>query len=204
MFYEEKPDKAFRFGDIISGYIVASPKIKQPILENQNHEYSLNIELSPFSAILSPSCSIGEKKISLVPLMKIRKSFFENEYLKKDLTRLNRPMERKFAHNPGKHSKKGGETDGEGKNATDLVYSFVELFIYAQHEKLAPYSTRIDGSNQDIRYYMIDFRNIYKLDCDAIEKAECAPLESKILQLFNDTRAELIQKLNYYYLREIN
>lgn len=203
MFYEEKPDKAFRFGDIISGYIVASPKIKQPILENKNHEYSLNIELSPYSAILSPSCSIGDKKISLVPLMKIRKSFFDNDYLKKDLTRLNRPMERKYAHNPEKHQKKGAVQEDDN-SATDIVYSLVELFVYDQHDKLSPYQTRKDGVNQDIRYYMIDFRNIYKLDCDAIEKAECAPLDSKILQLSNASRTELIQKLNYYYLREIN
>ena len=203
MFYEEKPDKAFRFGDIISGCIVASPKIKKPILDNQNHEYILNIALSQYSAILSPSCSIGERKISLTPLMNVRKSFFENDYFKKDLTRLNRPMERKFTHNPKKHSK-NGELKGNGNVATDLVYSFVELFIYDQHEKLSTYQIRKGGINEDIRYYMIDFRNIYKLDCDAIEKAESVPLESKILQLSNASRCELIQKLNQYYLREIN
>ena len=53
--------------------------------------------------------------------------------------------------------------------------------------------------NIQTNYYMIDFRNTYKLYYDKIKSK--ASLESKCLQLSLQARAELRDKISYYYGR---
>jgi hypothetical protein len=48
---------------------------------------------------------------------------------------------------------------------------------------------------------MIDFKNIYKIECDKIISAKNAPLNSKCLQLSIQTSSELRDKVAYYYAR---
>jgi hypothetical protein len=48
---------------------------------------------------------------------------------------------------------------------------------------------------------MIDFRRMHKVECDRIANAKQAPLDTKILQLSVDTRAELREKLAAYFWR---
>ena len=53
----------------------------------------------------------------------------------------------------------------------------------------------------ETNYYMVDFRNTYKLYCDKIKSPEKAPLESKCSQLSVQARSELRDKISYYYER---
>ena len=57
------------------------------------------------------------------------------------------------------------------------------------------------GDNIETKYYMIDFKNIHKLNCDKINSPEDAPLQSKCLQLSVQTRSELREKISNYYAR---
>lgn len=200
MFYTDTPSEALRFGDVVTGYVLATPKIKQPLMEHGNHQYNIDIELSQLSVILSPSCSIGDKKILISPLRAVRKTFFDNDYFNNDLTRLNRRMEQKYSYPPSSIERMSDDEKKE-KLISDLVWTFVELFIYEPHERLPAYQIRRRGENQEIKYYMIDFRDVTKVNCDLILKADDSPMCCKILQISDQTRLELSEKIQNFYKR---
>ena len=88
-FYQEIIDPGFRFGDVIKGFISATPNVSNPPINSDNTNYSIEIS-SPYCAIVSPCCSIKDKVISLSPLLHVNKRIFENPYFREDLTRINR------------------------------------------------------------------------------------------------------------------
>ena len=65
------------------------------------------------------------------------------------------------------------------------------------------YETMDDVLQADIvtKFYMIDFRNTYKLDCEKIVSPKDAPLEAKVLELSIEARADLRNKIAFYYGR---
>jgi hypothetical protein len=202
MFYEDDMDDALRFGDVLRGYVSTIPKIKEPILSEQiiYESYNVDINLSEFSVVVTPCCSIGWKTISLTPLLKIRGSFFDNEYLADDLTRINRKMEPQQAV-PLRVWEGFPEEEKLKRLKEGFGYAFLELFIYKENDLLPEYTVHRRQGNIDTKYYMIDFRNTYKLNCDLINTPKDAPINSKYLQLSIPARSELREKLSYYYAR---
>src|SRR3972149_10801391 len=93
MFYEENVDESLRFGDVVKGFIITTPNINKPFSTMISEDYSIEINMPTFSVVVSPCCSIGEKIISLTPLIKLRNTFFDNPFFQDDLTRINRQME---------------------------------------------------------------------------------------------------------------
>jgi hypothetical protein len=206
MFYEKNIDNVLRFGDVLRGYIAITPNIKNPILmlSALNEGYNIDINLPIFSVIISPSCSIGDDIISLTPLIKVRNTFFNNPYFKEDLTRINREMKPQLAVSSnvwnGLSPEEKERRLQEGKKGKG--YAFLEIFIYEECDSFPKYKVDMrQGENIQTNYYMIDFRNTYKLSCDKIKSPGKAPLESKCLQLSLQTRAELRDKISYYYAR---
>jgi hypothetical protein len=202
MFYEEKVDNALRFGDVLRGYIAITPSIKGPILEAStlNEGYNIDVNLPIFSVVLSPCCSIGHDIISLTPLIKVRNAFFDNPYFREDLTRINRKMEPEQTVPPNIWEKFPSE-EKQKRSEEGYGYTFLELFIYEKNNLLAKYTIHRKQENIETNYYMIDFRNTYKLNCEKIKTPEDAPLESKCLQLSIQARSELRDKIAYYYAR---
>ena len=206
MFYEKNIDSALRFGDVLRGYIAITPNIESPILTQSalNEGYNIDINLPIFSVIISPCCSIGYDIISLTPLIEVRNTFFKNPHFTEDLTRINREMKPELAVPPNvwgtlslEEKEKRLQEGKEGKG-----YAFLENFIYEECNLFPKYTVDIrQGENIETNYYMIDFRNTYKLYCDKIKSPKEAPLESKCLQLSLQTRAELRDKISYYYAR---
>ena len=84
-FYADRPGDALRFGDIITGFTNCTPVVDQP----QAASFRIDVAKEPFFAGLSPCCSIDERVVSLVPLQRVRPSFFTNPYFAEDLTRIN-------------------------------------------------------------------------------------------------------------------
>ena len=78
-------DDMLRFGDVLKGYTLAASNIEEP---NLNVNFTVDINLPPYCVVLSPCCSIGERTISLSPLIELRGSFFDNPYLNEDVTRI--------------------------------------------------------------------------------------------------------------------
>lgn len=196
VFYEKKMDNALRFGDVLHGYILASPNIKAP---NKIDNYNIDINLPSFCVVLSPCCSIGNRMISLSPLIKLEKNFFNNPYLAEDMTRINREMNPEQTLPPLVWEKLLPE-EKQKRLARGTGYAFVELFIYDRNEYFTSYNLGKEGGIET-NYHMIDFRNIHKICCEKIINPQNAPLETKVLQLSIQARAELRDKISFYYGR---
>lgn len=198
MFYQEEKQKVLRFGDILKGYILSSSNIEEPKF---NADFKIDVKAPDFCVVLSPCCSIGDKIITLSPLIKMRSSFFDNPYFKEDLTRINRKMLPEQSIAP--HIWEGlSNEEKERRKSVGKTYAFVELFIYLENELFPEYTVpRRDEEDFKTKYYMIDFRNAYNLNCEKIVNSKDFPLESKYLQLTKDTRSDLRYKIANYYSR---
>jgi len=209
-FYSNYPDSALRFGDVVQGFVFATVKLYEPFPADtdgthflDDSGYSVDISLPRFSVVMSPSCSIGERMVSLAPLLKVKHKFFENEYYAENLTNINRIMQPQQALPRHAWENKLTPKEREEKMSQGNVYALVELFVYERHDLFPPYTLK-ENKKAEIttNYYMIDFRSIQYINCSSVASAENSPLKSKVLQLSDDTRRELWDKLINYYTRE--
>ncbi|MBA7694926.1 hypothetical protein ES703_103541 [subsurface metagenome] len=201
MFYQDDLDQALRFGDIVRGYILTNAILGAPSWEMQLDEYTVQISSPQFSVIMTPCCSIEDKTIILTPLIQVYPKFFDNPYLVDDLTGANRIMSPQQALSP-EVWKKLGDEERQRREAEGNTYAFVNLFVYERHNLLPEYPLhRKQGEDIITGYYMVNFKNLYKVHCDKIITPQNSPLESKHLQLSVDIREELRVKLARYYSR---
>lgn len=203
MFYEKYLGEELRFGDVVTGYLRTIPKIDSPIFskEDLSNGFKVDFEFPFFLVVMTPCCSIGENKISLTPLIKVRFLFFDNPYFASDLTRINRKMEPKHSVTP-KEWEKYDEHEKQKRILEGKNYALLSLFIYDKSDIFPKY--RLSYKNREIletNYYMIDFNNIFCVNCKKINSSKSYPKEIKILQLSVETRAELRDKLAYFYSR---
>lgn len=203
MFYKKEPDNVLRFGDVLKGFINATPNLRKPISNGltRDDRYNIEIDLPLFSVVISPCCSIGENILSLSPLIELRPTFFSNSYFVEDLTRINYEIEPEFSI-PGQAWENLSAEEREKRLAVGRAYAFVGLFIYEKHDIFPAYSINRREGKIETNYYMIDFRNIYKINCNEIKSPQKAPLYSKCLQLSIKTRMELRNKLAFYFARK--
>ncbi|WP_076003427.1 hypothetical protein [Dehalogenimonas formicexedens] len=202
-FYQEEMDNALRFGDVVKGFTLTNAEILKP-WDSICTDYQVNVKMPPFSVILTPCCSIGAGTLLLTPLLRVDVALFANPFLAEDLTRINRIMPPDKAVPPDKWEKiDAGEKARRELEGT--TFAFVELFIYDKHASLPSYDINKRSKNSEdsisINHYMIDFRNIFKINCKSINSPTAAPLESKYLQLSPEGRSELRIKLARFFSR---
>ena len=200
MFYSAQMDNALRFGDVLKGYIIANSNIKEPALTASTKDYHIDVRVPLFCVALSPCCSIGYKTIALSPLLEVRNTLFKNPYFVDDLRRINREMEPEQAVPPQVWERLDSQ-EKQRRLEEGYGYAFLELFIFEPNELFPKYTVHLKEGNVETNFYMIDFRNIYKVDCEKIISAKDAPIASKCLQLTIDGRSELRDKISYYYAR---
>ena len=204
MFYETERESALRFGDVLAGFLIAVPVVDDPILPDheglEGHAYSIDVTKPLFCVVLSPCCSIGKKRISLAPLINVRPSFLDNEHLAEDLTRVNREME---PHQtlPSRTWECLSDEERARRLNEGRGLAFLDTFVYEQRPLFPEYPVHRRGQHLNTRYYMIQFGDTFRLDCDNVNSPEDAPLHAKQLQLSVKTRGELRDKLAYYYAR---
>ncbi len=201
MFYQKEMDQALRFGDVLRGYISTTPNIKEPFIKEPiwpapNEGYNIDINLPTFTVVLSPCCSIGKTFIALSPLIKLRKDFFKNLYFAEDFTRINRKIHPQKTVSPDQWEEFSPE-EKQRRLKEEETYGLLSLFIYEKHDLFPKYTLR----GQELNYYMVDFRNTYKLICKQIRTPQESPLDSKCLQLSDETRSQLRDKIASYYTR---
>lgn len=200
VFYQESGDPGFRFGDVIKGFIAATPNVSNPPINSDNADYSIEIS-TPYCAIISPCCSIKDKVISLSPLLHINKDLFKNPYFREDLTRINRIVPPEKSVPPIAFEKMPPEKKEEFLSK-GLSYAFLNLFIYEEHDLFPEYPIRLNGADDfNTRYYVIDFRNTFRVNCSKIQNPMNVPPGLKCLQLTIDTRNVLRDKITHYYGR---
>lgn len=212
-FYAEQWSDNLRLGDIVTGYVLADPHHVEPI-KNIFVDYNVVVKLPPLLAVLTPCCSIGAKTVLMAPLEGVNKkivALFKNLNYRNNMTLLNLP------HSPEEWEQLDEDVtpDPNGK----LTYSQDNLFFYAptEGETLKKYHVKlkINGDEYDefeSGYYVIDFRNASKVNCNCIvhkekdnrrdyQEAVSKAMETKILELSKKSRSELRNKLAFYYSR---
>jgi len=199
MFYKAENDNVLRFGDVLKGYILTTPNIAEPILTISNTGYNIKIDLPFLSVVITPCCSIRQKTISLTPLIQLRSTFLKNPYFFKDFTRINRKMEPQQSVPPNEWNN-FDEQQKQNRLKDGNKYAFLDLFVYEKHDLLPKYYINKE-KKIETNYYMIDFKNIYKVNCEKINTQKNAPIVSKCLQLSNQARKELREKIINYYAR---
>ena len=198
-FYEDSPEPVLRFGDVITGFQLATPRTQRPSPETQ-YDWSIAVSRPTYAAVITPCCSIEKKSFALAPLVEIRPGFLSNEYLAEDLTRINRKVapEQSLPRDAWKRLPFEKRQSHLGKGQS---YVFIECFIYEASGLLRKYELNRKGGAIEMGHYMVDFKSICRVDCDSVNRNQPAPPGTKVLQLDVSTRQALREKLSFYYGR---
>ena len=191
MFYQGTPDRSLRFGDVVKGYILANATLATPVWDSPYTDFSVNVRLPKFSVIMTPCCSIEDKTIALAPLVQVYPAFFDNPYLAEDLTRINRIMTPEQSVSAIVWEQLGNE-ERTRRLAEGNTYAFINHFIYQKHDSFPEYTLhRRTKDDLVTNYHMVDFRNIYRVNCEKIITPSNSPIESKHLQLSIEIRRRI-------------
>jgi hypothetical protein len=95
------------------------------------------------------------------------------------------------------------EEQKQAKLSQPKGYAFEYYFFYKENDIFPEYEVNLKINNYRIRFYLIDFRHIYPLKCDKINRNQIHEkiLRSKCLELTVFTREELRNKLAHYFGR---
>jgi hypothetical protein len=197
-FYEASPERLFRLGDVITGFQSVVPQIDRPATPSG---WTITVERPDYMVVLTPCCSIEDQSIALAPLGQIRPSFLSNEYFVQDLTNINRKMSPEKSVARAVWENKLPEDRKQKMMASGDCYAMIECFVYAPHDLLKTYTLNIKPGPREVAHYLVDFKSIFRVQCQQIGRGVCAPRGTKILQLTKETRRELREKLSFYFGR---
>lgn len=204
MFYQEGLGEELRFGDIVRGFVLTNAVLTKTHWSEPSRHYNVNVSLPELSVIMTPCCSIEDKTIAVTPLISVPLSFYDNPYLEEDLTRVNRIMSPQQSVPPQIWNQLGDE-ERQRRIDEGNTFAFASLFVYDKHASLPQYELQGKRGHTIKQiatgYYMIDFKDIVKVNCDKIISPSDSPLESRYLELSVETREELRTKLGWYYSR---
>ena len=223
MFYHGSIDGKLRFGDVVRGYPSVVSKIEKP-LNNDSHEpYSIDVQIPRFSVILDPCCEIGKGMISLTPLEEVTSSFWDIEYLAKDMTLINLEGMASDLMHPEAWNKLSNDKKIKALIAIN-AYGYTPYFVYEGNPLFPEYSIKRENKYNELlddasrlpryervkqpttigtRHRMINFKNVYRVNCQKIMGSEKPTDEdiqkSVVLQLSIRTRNQLRDKMAYYF-----
>ena len=202
-FYESTPEPVLRFGDVVRGFHIATPQIDNPSGGPQE-DWAIEIAKPAYLVVMTPCCSIEKKSIAVAPLREIRPAFLNNEYFAEDLTRINRKVPPEKSVPRDVWERQLPPVRKQALLAVGLNYTFRDCFVYAPHDLLPKYELprrRQDGDPVDMGHYMVDFKTIYRVQCDKINRDGPAPPGTKVLQLKVAPRQDMREKLSLYFGR---
>ena len=198
MFYldSSQMEAALRFGDVIQGFPICFSVVDNPLYQS---DFNITVAAPTYAVVLSPCCSIEDKKLAIAPLKQLENKIFANPYLSKDLTIINSKIPAKKSVPPIAWDKMD---PGEKANrmAKGEAYVFVDKFIYAPSDLFAEYTINRRDGNLKTRHYVVDFRDSIKISCDRINR-EYSPGAAKVLQLSVETRELMRRKIASFYQR---
>lgn len=202
MFYDSNPQSILRFGDIVRGFLLTHSNGYSPSLTSKPDAYHIEVCHPELAVVLTPCCTIAERSgnmLVVTPLRQIRPDvYFGNSYLREDFTRINRELTIQEAIGPEKWEELSDEKKTQFlAQSPGKKYIIFNEFVYEKHDLLPEYELKYTKRKVSINYYMIDFRNI----CRVQIPSDINPLSIKILQLTIQARNELREKLSHYFSR---
>jgi len=194
VFYSPDIGSTFRMGDIVRGFVLGTACQSEPSVGVC--DYQVNLRSPNFAVILTPCCSMGDKTLTLAPLVRINPKWRENPYFSSDLTNINREMLPEQTMSPATWQKLG---DNERKRRLERGrgYALVEWFIFPPHPTLGTYTLK----DTTFGYFAIDFRSAHRVECEAVVSTKQVPITAKVLELEIGMRNELRNKVSFYYGR---
>ena len=202
MFYDSNPQSVLRFGDIVRGFLLTHSHSYSPSSASKPDVYQIEVGHPELAVVLTPCCTIAQSSgnmLVITPLRKIKPdSYFDNSYLREDFTRINREMTIRQAIGPDKWERLSDEEKSKRlADSPSKEYLAFHLYAYDRHDLLPEYELKYKQMKESINYYMIDFRNLCKVQIPG----DIDPLSIKILQLSIQARKELREKLAHYFGR---
>lgn len=197
MFYLPKPSKELRFGDVITGLLFSTPNLDEPGLSLLDAPHNLHLSIPIYSVVMTPCCSIEDQTISVTPLIKMPPQMFSTIVIEENPLIINTEMKQEDAMHPKRYANLPPE-----KRTDVLSYSHLNLFIYEECDIFDPYvvATR-EGHRLTTKQYAINFKDIYRINCNKVQSSKQSPLELKRLELTPFTRRNLRNKIQNYYGR---
>ncbi len=200
-FYIEPPTSNLRFGDVVTGFHLAALRMDSPGGSATPLDIKIHVTRPNYFAVMTPCCSIELQSVSLAPIVEVRHKFFSFPRFAEELTRINAPMPAEEAVPPQHWAALSAERKGE-LIARGRSYVFYECFVYEPHAIFGKYELKKGKESWTVGHRMVDFKSIFRVDCNQIERDRDAPVGTKILQLTNATRAQLRDKLLSYFGRD--
>jgi len=202
MFYDSNPQSVLRFGDVVRGFLLTHSHGYSPSSAKKPDAYHIEVVHPKLAVVLTPCCTIAQHSgnmLVVTPLREIRPDcYFYNSYLREDFTRINREMTIQEAIGPKKWQEISDEEKAQQlAQSPGKQYTILNEFVYEKHDLLPEYEIKYKKQMANINYYMIDFRNI----CKVQKSPDIEPSAIKLLQLSIQARAELRDKLAHYFGR---
>lgn len=184
---------------MVTGFQLAALYMNSP---HRSATLDLQIHLSQprYFAVMTPCCSIEMKSIALAPLDELSSEFLSLPQLWDDLTSVNRQMQAERAVPP----KKWEHLDATKRSeilAKGMRYVLLDYFIYDVHVFFEAYPLKRNKESRDFRHRLVNFKKIFRVDCSQIDRDHDAPAGVKLLQLTDDVRGQLRDKLAYFFGR---
>ena len=200
MFYEPiaKMEKRLRFGDVVQGFHVFSFEFES--LNQRLQSGVINMSLPQYCVVLTPCCSIKGKVIVLSPLVPVENAIFRKPFFAEEPTRINKYIEAKQAIHPKKLETMHPD-ELQAISERPPAYAHSNCFVYMEHELFEEYDIVIEKKQIKSKFYMVDFKNTYKVGCTEIEREKVDFSGFKVLQLSIDSREQLRRKISEYYGR---
>lgn len=198
-FYLDPPTKELRFGDVVTGFQHPTVRIDSPDLEVN---LRISVTRPQYFAIMTPCCNIELKSFSLAPLESVRDALLKRPRLHENLSLINTPFVPKDGYTPEEIEKMDRDKQAELVSLPS-AYSFLECFIYEPNPLFPKYEVkRAKQTWPNLQHRMVDFKSIFRVDCSLIEREQEAPSNVKVAELTVTARAQLRDKLTYYFSRD--
>lgn len=202
MFYARDPQTILRFGDVVRGFLLTHSNGYSPSSAQKPDAYHIEVFHPNLAVVLTPCCTIAQRSGNMLvvsPLREIRPDlYFDNSYLRENFTRMNRKMTIQQAIGPEQWERISDEEKAQRlAHSPGKQYIILNEFVYEKHDLLPEYELTYKHNKVTINYYMIDFRNI----CRVQKSSDVNPSAIKLLQLSIQARAELRDKLAHYFGR---
>ena len=204
-FYTSSPMDCLRLGDVVSGFPIATPKSDRLVEgEGTPRNLIISVDQPKYLVVMTPCCSIEKGAVVLAPLGKLHHGFFKNPHFTEDFTRLNRKVAPENSLPPFAWEQLSSEEKAAKLNE-GAGYAFRDYFVYEPHDFLPPYRVKKEKAEWETRYYIVDFKTMYRFECNMIRREnQNTPVPegcNKLLQLTVVARNELRDKFTDLFSR---
>lgn len=194
MFYKSPYDQIIRQGDIIKGLI--SPEIiTNKFLDNNEKDFGGSFSIAVkfnYVTTITPCCNIQKSDyIALCPLIPLRKDFRleSHKFIFEDPTRINRLIAPEKSVPPIAWEKKISSKEKQIRIERGPTYIYLNNFVFEKYGDIL-------SENM-----MIDFDNIFNIRRKDLGNGNQKLLSAKVLQLSDEIRNTLREKLVAYYFK---